>query len=204
MAINIFWGGVIQQGFTVFFNPIKESLGLPALLVTLAFQLRAVTAILGSPLIGVWFDRFGPRGLMIGSGVVTAGGMLFLSFASNYATFFLALLLTSVGSTVWMAGVGPATIANWFVRRRGIAIGLVLGGISLGGMSLLMGERKLQGSIMGSNRFRVDMPRYIEFYQQGRLKLDEMITRRGRLEDVNKAFQAMKNREVARTVLTFE
>jgi len=47
------------------------------------------------------------------------------------------------------------------------------------------------------------MPRYIEFYLQGRLKLDEMITRKGRLEDVNEAFRAMKAGEVARTVLTF-
>jgi S-(hydroxymethyl)glutathione dehydrogenase/alcohol dehydrogenase len=67
-----------------------------------------------------------------------------------------------------------------------------------------LSERKLQGSSMGSNRFRVDMPRYIDFYLQGRLKLDEMITRRGRLEDVNEAFRAMKAGEVARTVLMFE
>ncbi|GBD11287.1 S-(hydroxymethyl)mycothiol dehydrogenase [bacterium HR23] len=62
-------------------------------------------------------------------------------------------------------------------------------------------ERKIQGSSMGSNRFRVDIPRYIEFYRQGRLRLDEMVTRRGRLEDVNDAFRAMKAGEVARTVL---
>ena len=68
----------------------------------------------------------------------------------------------------------------------------------------LLSERKLQGSIMGSNRFRVDMPRYIDFYLQGRLKLDEMITRKGRLEDVNEAFRAMKEGEVARTVLMFD
>lgn len=68
----------------------------------------------------------------------------------------------------------------------------------------LLSERKLQGSNMGSNRFRVDMPRYIEFYLQGRLKLDEMITRKGRLEDVNEAFRAMKAGEVARTVLMFD
>ena len=68
---------------------------------------------------------------------------------------------------------------------------------------MLLSERKLQGSIMGSNRFRVDMPRHIEFYLQGRLKLDEMISRKGRLEDVNEAFRAMKAGEVARTVLTF-
>ena len=69
---------------------------------------------------------------------------------------------------------------------------------------LLSAERKIQGCSMGSNRFRVDMPRYIEFYRQGRLKLDEMITRRGRLEDVNEAFRAMKAGEVARTVLMFD
>jgi S-(hydroxymethyl)glutathione dehydrogenase/alcohol dehydrogenase len=67
-----------------------------------------------------------------------------------------------------------------------------------------LGERRIQGSSMGSNRFRVDMPRYIDFYLQGRLRLDEMITRRGRLEDVNEAFRAMKAGEVARTVLMFD
>src|SRR5213082_1727896 len=67
-----------------------------------------------------------------------------------------------------------------------------------------LSEKKLQGSMMGSNRFRVDMPRYLEFYLQGRLKLDEMISKEGRLEDVNEAFRAMKAGEVARTVLRFD
>ncbi len=65
-------------------------------------------------------------------------------------------------------------------------------------------ECKVQTSRMGSNRFRVDIPRYLEFYRQGRLLLDEMVTRRGRLTDVNEAFRAMKAGEVARMVLMFE
>ena len=65
-------------------------------------------------------------------------------------------------------------------------------------------ERKIQGTNMGSNRFRIDMPRYVDYYLQGRLNLDDMISRRGRLEDVNEAFRAMKAGEVARTVLMFE
>jgi S-(hydroxymethyl)glutathione dehydrogenase/alcohol dehydrogenase len=63
---------------------------------------------------------------------------------------------------------------------------------------------KYQGSMMGSNRFRIDMPRYVDFYMQGRLRLDEMITRRGRLEDVHEAFRAMEAGEVVRTVLMFD
>jgi S-(hydroxymethyl)glutathione dehydrogenase / alcohol dehydrogenase len=65
-------------------------------------------------------------------------------------------------------------------------------------------ECKVQTSRMGSNRFRTDIPVYLEFYRQGRLLLDEMVSRRGRLDDINEAFRAMKAGEVARTVLTFD
>ena len=75
--------------------------------------------------------------------------------------------------------------------------------IELDGPAFLR-EKKIQGCTMGSNRFKVDMPKYVEFYREGRLRLDEMITRRGRLEDVNDAFRAMKAGEVARTVLMFD
>ena len=70
--------------------------------------------------------------------------------------------------------------------------------------SVFLREKRIQGCSMGSNRFKVDMPKYVDFYQRGLLRLDEMITRRGRLEDVNEAFRAMKAGEVARTVLMFE
>jgi len=70
--------------------------------------------------------------------------------------------------------------------------------------SVFLREKRIQGCSMGSNRFKVDMPKYVDFYQRGLLRLDEMITRRGRLEDVNDAFRAMKAGEVARTVLMFD
>ena len=74
--------------------------------------------------------------------------------------------------------------------------------IELDGASFLR-EKRIQGSSMGSNRFRIDMPRYIEFYLQGRLKLDELVTQRMKLEQVNEAFEDMKQGYVARTVITF-
>jgi len=57
---------------------------------------------------------------------------------------------------------------------------------------------------MGSNPFRTDIPNYLEFYRQGRLDLDSMISHRGHLGDINEAFRAMKAGEVARTVLMFD
>ncbi len=93
------------------------------------------------------------------------------------------------------------------IRPGGTAtiIGMIPQGqkVEIDGPKLLT-ERKIQGTMMGGNRFRIDMPRYIDFYLQGRLNLDEMISKRGKLEDVNEAFRAMKAGEVARTVLMFE
>jgi S-(hydroxymethyl)glutathione dehydrogenase / alcohol dehydrogenase len=68
----------------------------------------------------------------------------------------------------------------------------------------LFGERKLQGSRMGSNRFRVDMPRLVDLYLQGRLKLDELVSARIGIADVNEGFAAMKGGEVARSVVIFD
>ena len=56
---------------------------------------------------------------------------------------------------------------------------------------------------MGSNRFRIDMPRLIEFYLQGRLQLDELVSARIRLEEINDGFDAMKAGGVARNVIVF-
>jgi S-(hydroxymethyl)glutathione dehydrogenase/alcohol dehydrogenase len=50
----------------------------------------------------------------------------------------------------------------------------------------------------------MDIPHYLDFYMQGRLDLDAMVTKTGRLSDVNEAFRAMKAGEVARTVLLFD
>ncbi len=68
----------------------------------------------------------------------------------------------------------------------------------------LLSEKKLIGSNMGSNRFRVDMPRYIDLYLDGRLKLDELVSRRISLDEVNDGFEAMKAGEVARSVIMFD
>ncbi|MFP3906188.1 MAG: zinc-binding dehydrogenase, partial [Acidimicrobiales bacterium] len=75
--------------------------------------------------------------------------------------------------------------------------------VELPGVSFL-GERKIQGSAMGSNRFRVDMPRYVDLYLDGRLKLDELVSARIVLDEVNDGFEAMKQGSIARSVITFD
>jgi len=63
--------------------------------------------------------------------------------------------------------------------------------------------RTVVGSPMGSTRLSVDVPRLVELYQQGRLKLDELITARYPLEQINEAIEAMERGEALRNVIVF-
>jgi S-(hydroxymethyl)glutathione dehydrogenase / alcohol dehydrogenase len=68
----------------------------------------------------------------------------------------------------------------------------------------LLSEKKIQGSMMGSNQFRTDIPNLVRMYLDGRLKLDEMVSARLPLEQVNEGYEALKRGEVARQVIVFD
>lgn len=68
----------------------------------------------------------------------------------------------------------------------------------------LLSEKTLTGSNMGSNQFRTDMPRFVEMYLDGRLLLDEMVSKTIQLEDINDGFAEMKTGAIARSVITFD
>ena len=118
---------------------------------------------------------------------LTGGGV-------EYAFEAIGLKITAEQSFGMLERGGTATI-----------IGMIPEGekIELPGSDFL-DEKKIQGSNMGSNRFRVDMPRYVDLYLRGRLKLDELVSARIGLEDVNAGFDAMRRGEVARSVIMFE
>ena len=76
--------------------------------------------------------------------------------------------------------------------------------VPISAADLVLQEKSILGSYMGSNRFRFDMPKYIDFYLDGRLYLDEMISSRIGLDDVNEAFDQMRKGQVARQVIVFD
>ncbi len=93
------------------------------------------------------------------------------------------------------------------LRRGGAAtiVGMIPPGVNLeiAGRDFLS-EKRIQGSLMGSNRFPVDMPRLVDFYLQGKLKLDELISQRIKLAQVNEALDELKRGELARSVIMFD
>ncbi len=70
------------------------------------------------------------------------------------------------------------------------------------GISFL-GEKGIIGSYYGSTRQTYDMPWLMELYRQKRIKVDELISRRYTLDQINEAYAALKGGEVNRSVITF-
>lgn len=100
------------------------------------------------------------------------------------------------------------TVESAFAMLRPGGTATIVGMVPFGTKIELHGadflrERRVQGSAMGSNRFRVDMPRLVEFYLAGKLHLDQMISGRLPLEKINEGFDAMKKGGIARNVIEF-
>jgi Zn-dependent alcohol dehydrogenase len=70
-------------------------------------------------------------------------------------------------------------------------------------LDIVDNSQRILGSKMGSTRLRVDVPKLVEFYQQNRLKLDELITNRYPLEDINEAIASVNRAEALRNVIVF-
>ena len=100
---------------------------------------------------------------------------------------------TAEQSFAMLAAGGTATI-----------VGMIPFGqkIELHGFDFLR-ERRIQGSSMGSNHFRVDMPRLVEFYMRGKLHLEDWISARLKLSEINEGFANMKAGKVVRSVIQF-
>ena len=68
----------------------------------------------------------------------------------------------------------------------------------------LLSGKKLQGALMGGNRFPVDIPRLVDFYMRGMLDLDTIIAKRVPLAAINEAFDDLRAGDSVRTVVVFE
>jgi len=118
---------------------------------------------------------------------MTAGGVDYAFEAiGTPATVRQAVRMTRKGGTMVMIGVVPAGTS-----------------VELPGADIVLREKTILGCMMGSNRFRTDMPRYVELYRRGLLRLDEMISARLALPQVNDALEALRQGTAARSVLVF-
>ena len=133
-AIRIIGGGLHQFGFTVFFLPISQDLGLSRAATSLAFSLSRAEGAIEAPLVGYLIDRYGPRPILVTAVFLAGIGYILLSWVNSYASFMIVYL--GVICLAFVAGFihSPMVVANsWFIRQRARAMTVVGAAVPIGG-----------------------------------------------------------------------
>ncbi len=118
--------------------------------------------------------------------------------------------LTGGGPDYAFECVGAGALAETAYRaiRRGgkaivVGVAKATDSASIKPMTLVFEEKSLQGSYFGSCVPRIDFPRMLQLYMAGKLKLDELITHRYRIEEAPQAFADLESGRNARGVVVF-
>jgi S-(hydroxymethyl)glutathione dehydrogenase/alcohol dehydrogenase len=194
--------------------------GVGAVFNTAKVEAGSTVAVLGC----------GGIGLSAVNGAAIAGAERIIAIDTNSSKLELAKLMGAT-HTINASNIDPVAAVKDLTEGKGVpysfeAIGLKLTAeqsfqmLRPGGVATIIGmipfgtkielhgadflrERKIQGSSMGSNRFRVDMPRLLELWRQGRLKLDHLISGQVKLNEINEGFAMLKSGAPVRNLINF-
>ncbi|MFC2047910.1 MFS transporter [Chloroflexota bacterium] len=132
--ITLCISGTVHFGFTAVFEPIAKEFGWSYAQISLAPSLRGLEGGITAPLLGFLADRWGPRRLVFAGGILIFLGFLLFSRVSSLGMFYVASVLIAVGLSNCTNALLLTAVANWFRRKVGIAIGIVMSGVGLGGL----------------------------------------------------------------------
>ncbi|KAI0445802.1 major facilitator superfamily domain-containing protein [Xylaria telfairii] len=121
--------GGFQQYYEV--GPLKqysssEIAWIPSLQLFFLFAL--------GPVVGILFDRYGPRPLLIGGTLLHVLGLMLASLAKTYYQFILTQGVLSAIGVACIYSPAVACVSTWFAKKRGIAMGIMVTGSSVGGV----------------------------------------------------------------------
>lgn len=131
------FAAVVHYTFGVFLKPLSTEFGWHREAISAGFSIAALTVAAASPALGFFLDRFGPRRIVLPCIAIFCGGYVSLAWLSPHLIhfYFAYFLLGLVGNGTAYLGYSRA-ISTWFVRRRGLALSMMLAGGSCGAMLL--------------------------------------------------------------------
>ncbi len=119
--------GLTFYGSSVFLLPISESLKLSRGAASLVFSLYRAEGAIEGPVAGFLIDRVGPRKVLLVASAMMGVGYILLSKVDSFVTFLIVyLLIISFGFNAGVMSVPLAAVNSWFVRRRGLAMGIFM------------------------------------------------------------------------------
>jgi len=130
--------GAWFYGFSAIFNAILREFGWSRAATALAFSLARLEGSIEGPIVGWLIDRIGPRKLAIFGAVVVGIGYVWLSRISEiWMLYVLFGGVIALGFGAGFSHAGTAAVANWFIKKRGRALGFYTLGAGVGGATLV-------------------------------------------------------------------
>ena len=127
-----------RTAFSLFFPPIVDEFGWERGVTAGAFSFGFLVSAAVSPLIGRLMDRAGPRAVMELGVALMAAGMLLAPMTTQPWHLYLTIGVMVGAGSVCLGYSGQSLfLPNWFIRRRGLAMGLAFAGVGIGSMTLL-------------------------------------------------------------------
>ena len=122
-----------RTAFSLLFPPILAEFGWDRGQTAAAFSVGFVVAALYSPFLGMLMDRFGPRLVIPCSAILMSIGMALATQISQPWHLHLTLGVLVGGGTIALSYMGHSLfLPHWFVRRRGLALGIAFAGVGVG------------------------------------------------------------------------
>jgi len=122
--------------FSLFVRPLEGSLGWGRSSIMGGFTVFYLAMAVTSPLAGRLVDRYGARAVIPVGAALMCLGFLLVSRMTTFAVFYIAYAIVGAGASHMGPVPCSAVISNWFVRKRGMAIGLMSAGYGVGGLML--------------------------------------------------------------------
>ncbi len=150
-AGEIFWGWYVVAGtfviiginygarycFGVFLKPMCEDLGWSRSVVSVAMSLSVLFYGVGGIFAGRLLDRFAPRWIITAGAALASLGFFLTRFVTSPLEFYLVYgVLVGLGSACLGVVVCNSSVGKWFIRKRGIAIGITTAGVGVGTLIL--------------------------------------------------------------------
>jgi MFS family permease len=127
-----------RTAFSLFFPPIISEFGWERGVTAGAFSFGFVASAIVSPLIGGLMDRAGPRAVMeVGVALMGAGLLLAPLTHEPWHLYVTIGVMVGAGSVCLGYSGQSLFLPNWFIRRRGLAMGIAFAGVGIGSVTLL-------------------------------------------------------------------
>lgn len=126
--------GIIMNSMGVFIKPVSESLGFTRGSFTLYFTIAALAMMVMAPVMGKLLERYDIRIIMTICTTMMAASFALFSQCRTLTQFYILALFLGIGSAGSHIIPVSMMITNWFIDKRGLAMGIVFAGTGVGGL----------------------------------------------------------------------